>query len=68
MSMTRWRHTVAALVSIAVCRPAVPPAVSTQSRAPVQAAGGEAATRGEAWFYQHRFPLPYGTHRQGQDV
>ena len=50
--MTRWLHTVAALVLIAACWLAVPPAVSTKSRAPVQAAGGEAAARGEAWFYQ----------------
>ena len=52
MSMRRWHHTVAALVWVAVCWLVVPPAVSTQSRPPVQAAGGGAATRGEAWFYQ----------------
>lgn len=50
--MTRWHRTVAALVLIAVCWLVAPPAVSTQSRAPVPAAGGEATTRGEAWFYQ----------------
>lgn len=52
MSMKRWLQGVAALVLIGVCGLVVPPAVSTQTRPPVQAVGGEAATRGEAWFYQ----------------
>ena len=50
--MKRWHQTLAAPVLIAVCCLVVPPAVSTQSLPPVQAAGSGAATRGEAWFYQ----------------
>ena len=52
MSMKRWHQGVAALALISVCGLVVPPAVSTQTQPPVQAAGSGAATRGEAWFYQ----------------
>ena len=52
MRMKRWHHTVAALVLIGASWLVVPPAVSTQSRPPVQAAGSAATARGEAWFYQ----------------
>lgn len=47
-----WPHTVAALALIAVCWLTVPPDVSTRSQMPAAAAGGEAVTRGEAWFFQ----------------
>lgn len=52
MGVKRWHHTVAALVLIAACWLAVPLAVSTQMPAPAPVSGDEAATRGEAWFYQ----------------
>ena len=52
MSLTRWHHTVAALVLIAAFWLVVAPEVSTQSRPPMAAAQSGAVTRGEAWFYQ----------------
>ena len=52
MRVKRWHHTVAALVLIVVCGLTVPPDVSTQLQTPAPAASSEAATRGEAWFYQ----------------
>ena len=52
MSLTRWHHTVAALVLIAAFWLVVAPDVSTQSRPPIAAAQSGAVTRGEAWFYQ----------------